>query len=177
MILGRGAYGVVLRASYKKRNVAVKILEKSSATKYESLKREANVLNLFHRNIVRILKIVESKTSTYGAVIMERFDGRSLQEVLDHHKIDLIHRFHILSDIASALVCCHKHGIIHSDLKPQNVLVAVNVQTNNGRAYLCKLFDFGCSLKSSDELDESYVGVSLLTSFLILSFLINILLF
>lgn len=97
------------------------------------------------------MKIVDCKT--YGAVIMELFKGTCLQSFIDVYKIDLIHRLFMLSDIANALKFCHEKGIVHSDLKPQNVLVAVNIKTNDDRGYLCKLFDFGCSkqLQNSSE--------------------------
>lgn len=159
-ILGRGAYGVVFRASYKNRDVAVKILEKSNCIKYRSLKQEANILNLNHENIIRILKIVDCEG--YGAIIMERCDGSDLQHILDSYKVDLLHRLYMLSDIAKALTFCHSNKIIHLDLKPLNVLVAVRVNGLHGRSYMCKLFDFGCSMKlhQSETLEGSAAGVS-----------------
>lgn len=160
-VLGRGAYGIVLRAKYKRCNVAVKILDKKNYIKYSSLKKESNIINLHHENIIGILKIVDCKT--HGAVIMERFDGKSLQFVLNHYHIDLIHRLHILSDIARALDCCHKHNIVHLDVKPQNVFVAVNRKgSDNERPYTCKLFDFGSSLFEDSLEDDSceHFGVS-----------------
>lgn len=152
MILGRGSYGTVLRAIYKKLNVAVKILKKSCST-YKSLKQEANILGLKQENVIEILKIVEC--NTYGAVVMERFEGsKSLQYVLDNHKVDLIHRLHILSDISAGLAFCHQNKIVHLDLKPQNVLVAIDdAKRNNDRLYICKLLDFGCSIKLDIECD------------------------
>lgn len=158
-ILGRGAYGVVFRASYKNRDVAVKMLEKSNYIKYQSLKQEANILNLSHKNIIKILKIVDCEG--YGAIIMERCDGSDLQQILDSHEVDLIHRLYVLSDIASALVFCHSNKIIHLDLKPLNVLVAIDAIGNNNRGYLCKLFDFGCSmrLQNDDSADIATAGV------------------
>lgn len=161
-VLGRGAYGIVLRAKYKRCNVAVKILDKKNYNKYSSLKKESNILNLqHHENIIGILKIVDCKT--HGAVIMERFEGKSLQFVLNHFHIDLFHRLHILSDIARALDCCHKHKIVHLDVKPQNVFVAVNSSSANDRRYTCKLFDFGSSFfEDSFHEGDSYeqLGVS-----------------
>jgi proto-oncogene serine/threonine-protein kinase mos len=162
-ILGRGTYGIVFRASYKKCNVAVKIIEKSNSVKYESMKRETNILNLKHDNIVKILKVVDCKS--FGAIIMERFDGKCLQEVLDSCNIDLLHRLYILSDITRALVFCQENGIVHSDLKPQNVLVVINKETSRDRDYICKLIDFGCSLKIDSTLQDSFFGVSLHQTF------------
>lgn len=154
VILGRGAYGIVVRASYKNRNVAVKILEKSNYFKYQSLHQEANILNLSHKNIIKILKIVDCKT--YGAIIMERFDGKSLQHVLDRYEIDTWHRLQILTDVASALAYLHNNKIVHSDVKPQNVFISIGLEYANG--YMCKLFDFGCSLTLNSSYEHFGVG-------------------
>ena len=107
-ILGRGSYGTVVRyisnqssvshffsnfkfrAAYKNKTVAVKIIEKSNVMKYQSLRNEANILHLDHDNIIGIIKIVDCKT--YGAIIMELFNGICLQSVMDIYKIELIHR-------------------------------------------------------------------------------------
>lgn len=156
--LGRGAYGVVIRAIYKNRQVAVKIIEKANVFKFNSLKRESNILDLDHRNIIRVIKIVNCRT--YGAMIMETFSGRTLQTVLNTFSIDLIHRLHILSDIASALNYCHSMNVIHCDVKPQNVFVAVGAKLTENRTYICKLFDFGCSIgrKHSDQCEPICVS-------------------
>lgn len=92
-ILGRGSYGVVIKARYKARPVAVKILEKHKKhqCRYDSLRNESNVLNLKHENIVRVLKIISG--AQYGLVIMERFDGHCLQTVLNQNvEISVYHR-------------------------------------------------------------------------------------
>lgn len=111
VILGRGAYGIVVRGNYKNGKVAVKILEKSNTRKYHSLHLEANIINLSHKNIIGILKIVDCKS--FGAVIMERFEGECLQHCLDYYRVDLIHRLRILNHITSSLVFCHENKIIH----------------------------------------------------------------
>lgn len=83
---------------------------------------------------------------------MERFDGSCLQNCLNRFKVDLLHRLHIITDIATALEFCHSHNIVHFDLKPQNVFVAL--MSNGQRRYTCKLFDFGCSFEVADEIDS-----------------------
>lgn len=147
VILGKGSYGIVYNASYKMKKVAVKVISKEDLFKFNSLKRESNILNWRHPNIIRIFKIVD--TVDYGAIIMEQFENsKPLQFILDNciqQKMNLLHRIYILQDIASALEYCHSHQVCHGDLKPLNIMV---VMTNGKlRNYVCKLFDFGCSYK------------------------------
>ncbi|XP_041767784.1 CBL-interacting serine/threonine-protein kinase 13 [Anopheles merus] len=159
-VLGRGSYGVVIKASYRGRPVAVKILEKRShrhRCRYDSLLNEANALNLRHDNIVTVLKIVPG--AQYGLVLMERFDGYCLQRIIGHqrnHPIAVQHKLLILCDIISGLCFCHRHNIVHLDVKPQNVIVTVSGGADQPvapaagnlplRKYLCKLCDFGSSM-------------------------------
>uniref|UniRef100_A0A182U7W5 non-specific serine/threonine protein kinase n=1 Tax=Anopheles melas TaxID=34690 RepID=A0A182U7W5_9DIPT len=159
-VLGRGSYGVVIKASYRGRPVAVKILEKRShrhRCRYDSLLNEANALNLRHDNIVTVLKIVPG--AQYGLVLMERFDGYCLQRIIGHqrnHPIAVQHKLLILCDIISGLCFCHRHNIVHLDVKPQNVIVTVSGAADQPvapaagnlplRKYLCKLCDFGSSM-------------------------------
>lgn len=129
----------------------MKIISKIDGYKFSSINRERNILHLSNSNIIKILKIVDSKD--YGAIIMERFESsRNLQFILDHcDKIDLIHRLKILRDIANALIFCHSYGIIHRDLKPDNLMIVLDHDQNN---YTCKLFDFGCSYKIKTDQDD-----------------------
>uniref|UniRef100_A0AAG5DAN2 non-specific serine/threonine protein kinase n=1 Tax=Anopheles atroparvus TaxID=41427 RepID=A0AAG5DAN2_ANOAO len=160
-ILGRGSYGVVIKASYRGHPVAVKILEKRSCLRprYDTLLNEANALYVRHDNIVTVLKIVSG--TQYGLVLMERFDGHCLQRILDnqrHLPIPLQHKLLILCDVINGLYFCHLHQLVHLDVKPQNVIVTLNPSTNINRIptedaaffqvrkYLCKLCDFGSSM-------------------------------
>ncbi|CAH1723852.1 unnamed protein product [Chironomus riparius] len=144
VMLGRGSFGIVFKALYRGKMVAVKIISKCDGYKFSSINRERNILHLSNPNIIRILKIVDSKD--YGAIIMERFEScRNLQFILDHcNKIDLINRLKILRDITSALKFCHRNNIIHRDLKPDNLMIILDHDRND---FICKLFDFGCSYK------------------------------
>ena len=146
-MLGRGSFGIVFKALYRGKMVAVKIISKCDGYKFSSINRERNLLHLSNQNIIKILKIVDSKD--YGAIIMERFESsRNLQFILDHcNKIDLIHRLKIMRDIASALKFCHRNNIIHRDLKPNNLMIILDYDRND---FICKLFDFGCSCKISN---------------------------
>ncbi|XP_058459085.1 uncharacterized protein LOC131435335 isoform X2 [Malaya genurostris] len=153
-VLGRGSYGVVIKAQYKGKSVAVKIVEKQKKyrCRYDSLRNESNVMNLKHENIVRVLKIISG--AQYGLVIMERFDGHCLQNILnENYMITIYHRLMILCDIINGLCFCHRNHIVHLDVKPQNVIVCLlklgcqsNGQCSHVRKYTCKLCDFGSSI-------------------------------
>lgn len=94
---------------------------------------------------------------------MERLPGQCLQNLVDSIEISLFHRlrysvslfinilatyfcFSIMSDIVYGLSYCHQNKLLHLDLKPQNVLITLT-QQNDIRPYVCKLCDFGCSVK------------------------------
>lgn len=68
----------------------------------------------------------------------------------------LIKLLSILIDITSAICYCHEKGIIHLDIKPQNVLIAFLNETQHHKTtkflkkYKCKICDFGCSIKLED---------------------------
>lgn len=148
VILGRGSYGIVFKATYKEKKAAVKIISKYDQFKFSSLNRERNVLNVNNQHIIKILKIVELRE--YGAIIMERFENaKNLQFLLDHcEKINLFCRLKILLHITSALKFCHENiKIVHRDLKPDNIMVVLNENRND---FTCKLFDFGCSFKINE---------------------------
>lgn len=156
-ILGKGSFGVVYTAIYKSKNVAVKVISKDDEFKYDSLKRESNILNFNHPNIIQVFKIVDSVE--YGAIIMEKFENaKPLQYLLDNcvqRKVDLIHRLRILKDIASALNYCHSHQLCHGDLKPLNIMVVSDNTKKSQQNYACKLFDFGCSFKTNCDKDNN----------------------
>uniref|UniRef100_A0A034W829 non-specific serine/threonine protein kinase n=1 Tax=Bactrocera dorsalis TaxID=27457 RepID=A0A034W829_BACDO len=155
-ILGRGAFGTVFKAIYRGQPVAVKIVRNVSKANAQSMRSEMHILGWKHRNIIRILKV--ETTLNFGIVIMERLVGQSLQDVLEATVLPLEHRIYITLDILSALSYCHKQNLLHLDVKPQNVLISfVGVQQHlrdetlttafSRRQYVCKLCDFGASLK------------------------------
>jgi hypothetical protein len=138
--LGRGGMGVVYRATQVtlNRTVAVKLLFPHLATSAEYLarfRREAETLaRLDHENIVRIFDI-EDYEDTH-CIIMEYVGGPSLSRVLAREGRLAPHRARdIASDVASALAAAHRQGVIHRDIKPDNILFSTD-----GRP---KLTDFG----------------------------------
>ncbi|XP_061400564.1 serine/threonine-protein kinase mos [Musca vetustissima] len=155
-LLGRGAYGTVIKAIYKAKPVAVKIMKNPKDINNQVMLNEAHILNWKHPNIVRLLKI--ESTPNFAIIIMERFNGDCLQIILDTMELSVLHRINIAMDITSGLMYCHKRGLLHMDVKPQNVMISLNKFQRNivkssltQRLYVCKLCDFGSSLKIGNE--------------------------
>ncbi|XP_011292318.1 uncharacterized protein LOC101893785 [Musca domestica] len=155
-LLGRGAFGTVIKAIYKANPVAVKIMKNSKDVNNQVMLNEAHILNWKHPNIVRLLKI--ESTPNFAIIIMERFNGDCLQNILDTMDLTVLHRINIAMDITSGLLYCHKRGLLHMDVKPQNIMLSLNKFQHNivkssltQRLYVCKLCDFGSSLKITNE--------------------------
>ncbi|XP_023024235.2 proto-oncogene serine/threonine-protein kinase mos [Leptinotarsa decemlineata] len=141
-ILGKGSFGKVIRAVYKGTTVAMKLVKTS---KYSS--RDHNALNLNHPNIVKTLHIIGNEESVFSMILMEYFaDCQDMQSILDNPEVSLDNRIVIkyAKDICEALQHCHENGILHLDLKPQNVLLCGDV---------CKICDFGNSAKITELVD------------------------
>jgi hypothetical protein len=145
--LGCGGVSVVYAAHDTQvgQDVALKLLVPSPATANqtrERMRREVNaVRRLAHPNIVAVYDFAED--GPYGAVIMELVDGEDLDRRVRRVgplPTDDITR--IGSEVAAALAAAHRHGILHRDVKPKNILL-----DRDGRA---RLTDFGSARMEGD---------------------------
>ena len=126
--LGRGGYSVVYAARDSKldQEVAIKLLVPPPATAQtarERMRREAQAVRaLSHPNIVRLYDYLED--GPWSFLVMERIDGDDLAERLKRDgplPVDEVVK--IGRGLASALAAAHDKGILHRDVKPQNVLL------------------------------------------------------
>jgi serine/threonine-protein kinase len=138
--LGRGACGVVLDAYDQalSRPVALKLLiagrDASDAQLRRFLREARAASSLRHDHIVTVHDLGEDAGRLYLA--MDRIEGRTLGEIVQKDGPLAPRRaFEIALDIARALEHAHAHGIVHRDVKPDNILV-----DGSGRAFLT---DFG----------------------------------
>jgi beta-lactam-binding protein with PASTA domain/predicted Ser/Thr protein kinase len=157
--LGAGGMANVYLAEDQElgRRVAIKILNDRHANDeqfVERFRREAkNAAALSHPNIVSIYDRGEAEGTYY--IAMEYLDGRSLKELIVSRgpapvKVALEYARQILS----ALRFAHRHGIVHRDIKPHNVLV-----DGEGRV---KVTDFGIARAGASQMTEagSIVGTA-----------------
>ncbi|MFI5314517.1 MAG: serine/threonine-protein kinase [Myxococcota bacterium] len=140
--LGRGERSVVYRARDRRSDadVALKLLALSPTTAHfarQRLRRESEIVRaLAHPGIIRPLELVDH--GSWSLIAMELVDGRSLAAAVAADgplHPDTVARLGI--EIADALSAAHRCGVVHHDVKPENVLLDAG-----GRA---RLADFGCA--------------------------------
>jgi eukaryotic-like serine/threonine-protein kinase len=139
-LLGEGGMGAVYRAfdTRIERRVALKILRPPArgamADGPAKLLREARAAAaLDHPNATAIFDVGEVDGVAY--IAMELVEGRSLRAYVGDRTIPVDRRIHWLVDIGSALSAAHERGLVHRDVKPENVIVR-----SDG---VVKVLDFG----------------------------------
>jgi eukaryotic-like serine/threonine-protein kinase len=138
-LLGRGGMGAVYLAQDTRleRPVAIKVLPKSAIENADDVARfrqEARAVSgISHPNITHIYEFGKANNRWYLA--MEYVKGKTLRELLKTDPPDESAIIDIARQTAAALSATHKRGIIHQDIKPENIIVA-----DNGTV---KILDFG----------------------------------
>ncbi len=157
--LGAGGMADVYLAEDQElgRRVAIKILNGRHANDdqfIERFRREAkNAAALNHPNIVSIYDRGEAEDTYY--IAMEYLDGRTVKElIVGHGPAPVNVAIEYGRQILSALRFAHRHGIVHRDIKPHNVLV-----DREGRV---KVTDFGIARAGTSQMTEtgSIVGTA-----------------
>ncbi|HEV8238028.1 MAG TPA: protein kinase [Thermoanaerobaculia bacterium] len=127
-IVGIGGMGIVYRAADQQLGVpvAVKVLrtEHASDRRFRERFRRELILarQVSHRNVVRIHDLGEDGEMVF--LTMDLVEGRSLREMLEREgAMPLPRAVHLVKQLARALAGAHAQGVIHRDLKPDNVLV------------------------------------------------------
>src|SRR5687767_116392 len=154
--IGRGGMGIVYKAKDKrlKRHVAVKLLPPELAFRGEIrsrfLKEAETAAQLSHPNIVPIYTVDEREGLVY--FVMGFVDGQNLGTRLSERgplPVDEVRR--ILREVADALAYAHERGVIHRDIKPDNIILA----TGSGRAMVT---DFGIARAVSESAGSRLTG-------------------
>lgn len=147
--LGRGGMGVVYAAldTHLGRRVAIKFLTAASEPQYrERFLREARAVSLLsHPNIATVHDYGETPEGQ-PFIVMELVMGETLSELLDRSALSLGQAVEIVGAVAEALGEAHRHGIVHRDVKPANVVVTEREQV--------KVLDFGLVKHLNDDVDD-----------------------
>lgn len=142
------------------RVVAVKVLEKGFARDLgehemvvERFRREAQAVGkLTHPNIVAVYDFGEDVERDAFYIAMERAEGQSIRQLLNTGgRVTFKRAIKIVFQVADGLEYAHRHGIVHRDVKPPNIIV--------GEGDLAKILDFGVAKVHNSDLTDSNVVV------------------
>ena len=155
--IGTGGMAIVYKAKCHRLNrlVAVKIL-KSDLAQDEDFRRRFNaesqaVAQLSHPNIVSVYDV--SKGGDIEYIVMELIDGITLKQYMEKRgQLNWRESLHFITQIMRGLSHAHSRGIVHRDIKPQNVMVL--------RDGSVKVADFGiaCLANSANTLTQEALG-------------------
>lgn len=138
--LGGGRWSQVYLATQEslQRSVAIKVLTDSEKDILARFEREAEVMaSVSHRDVVNIID--RGTVDGHYFIVMEFLDGGSLRErIVPGKPLKMRTVRSVLSSLATALTGLHAKGLIHRDVKPDNVLF-----DSNGQIKLCD-FGFQC---------------------------------
>jgi len=139
-IIGGGGQGVVHKAKYQYKDIALKSCNFHNDMHFTSFAKEIKILSvLHHKNIVELI----------GIVIMPQEQIYLATELMDtdlSRAIPLLsfeEKMRVSKDIANGMVYLHSHKLLHRDLKPSNILLS-----KDGR---CKITDFGLTRIAPDD--------------------------
>lgn len=154
-LLGEGGMGQVYRATHvmMRKDVALKILHPTMGLRpeiVERFRREAeSAARLAHRNIIQVLDFGRASDSTFY-LVMEFVEGESLSRAMIDGPMNWRRVCRLGIQMLSALEEAHKAGVVHRDLKPDNIML----QLDAGGEESLKILDFGIA-----KLIESEGGV------------------
>lgn len=156
-LIGSGGMANVYKAKCHRLNrmVAVKILKSDMAENEEIRRRFRDesraVAQLSHANIVSVYDVSSSGDTEY--IVMELIDGITLKQYMERRgQMDWRESLHFIIQIMRALEHAHSRGIIHRDIKPQNIMVL--------RDGSVKVADFGiaCLQNNTQTLTQDALG-------------------
>jgi len=142
--LGRGGMGKVFEAvdQQTEHTVAIKLIQNrnafAQAQRMRFIKEVRSIATLHHPNIVKVYDIGQVEGNLY--MVMEYLDGQSLRDLLKSPEIRPAAIFQIMQQTAKGLAFAHANGVIHGDIKPDNVMVLKDGSV--------KLVDFGVAQQS-----------------------------
>ncbi|MBK8432525.1 MAG: protein kinase [Chloroflexi bacterium] len=165
-IVGRGGMGVVYRAWHAEleRYAAVKIMRPEwvdQPDSYERFLQEARTAShLDHANVVKVLNFGRIANSYY--IMMDFIEGVSLRQLIveNPNGMPLEEVINIFIQIADVLAYAHQEGLLHRDLKPDNILITEN-SAEAAYPIRAMVTDFGLVKMGNGALAHTQEGLSL----------------
>ncbi|HEY1064529.1 MAG TPA: serine/threonine-protein kinase, partial [Pirellulales bacterium] len=154
-LLGEGGMGMVFRAEDVDlgREVALKVMRPEYAAdrplQQRFLREARHTAGLQHENVVTVYQVGEDSGTLFMA--LELLQGATLEQKLGVEQISLADALRIGREMACGLAAAHARGLIHRDVKPDNVWI----ESPHGRA---KVLDFGLARPDRDSQILTHAG-------------------
>jgi tRNA A-37 threonylcarbamoyl transferase component Bud32 len=163
-VIGNGAIGTVYKASHRDlaRTVAIKILNpqyRDDADLLRVFRTEARAASqLEHPNVARVYDYGQEPDGLVY-IVMEYLSGYTLGSVIGARKTLAVPRaLDIMMQVCGALSAAHDRGIVHRDVKPDNIVI-VPIQDDEGQPVeIVKVCDFGIAALGSGKSVESHAA-------------------
>lgn len=145
-VLGRGAMGEVYEASHVETGepAAVKLLAATAAREPELVERFMREVKIAAAlKVPNVVRVLEAPTEADGMpyLTMERLSGETLSDLLrERSRLSLAETVALVSGLGRGLSAAHAAGVVHRDMKPQNVFAH-----REGERVVWKILDFGIS--------------------------------
>jgi len=145
-LIGQGQFGRVFCASHRKtgRLVALKSLDHRRFPTHKFLRELRFLLSLQHPNIVTCQALEHITNGRY--LVMDYCEGGTLRNLMEAAGcLDLAQGLSLTRDVLSGLTHAHKKGIVHCDIKPENILLTVQPE-----GWKARITDFGIARLSQE---------------------------
>jgi serine/threonine protein kinase len=146
--LGSGGFGTVFAARDERlrRDVALKVIPRADTDDDRALREARVAARLNHSNVVALYELGFDDDNVY--LVSELVEGRTLAELIDEDALSDRDIARIGAALYMGLAHAHERGVVHRDVKPQNVMVVSEPARGSGFA---KLTDFGVAHLAGDE--------------------------
>ncbi len=144
-LIGEGSMGCVYLAKHQRlgRQVALKMMRSEHAKSRDLIERffqEARAVNeINHEHIVEVFDFVEESEAGRAYMVMELLAGQGLHELLAREAVGVCRASNIARQVCDALAAAHRVGVVHRDIKPDNIYLTVR----SGQPDYVKVLDFG----------------------------------
>ncbi len=156
-LVGVGGMGAVYRGVQlgTRKSVAIKVLWRDlsgDATEIKRFAREARVASMIsHPNVVKVIDFGADTASNSLFIVMEFLVGQKLSDLTRQTPILPVARIvHIAAQLCKALAETHRKGVVHRDIKPDNIFLQAVPDTHD----FVKLLDFGLSILAAPDPNE-----------------------